>query len=144
MIIVLCLNASFILLDVTGVANIMGVSIGLDQTPFSAYATSAQSVETTPNNLGFSEVATIKLASILSGFWNIGFALPKVLVTIAAYVGLVNRSFEVLAVYLLLTMSSLMYLIVWAPFNALVFLSLAGSLGFGLYLLYRRLGSTTQ
>ena len=82
MIIVLCLNASFILLDVTGVANIMGVSIGLDQTPFSAYATSAQSVETTPNNLGFSEVATIKLASILSGFWNIGFALPKVLVTI--------------------------------------------------------------
>ena len=61
---------------------------------------------------------------------------------IAAYVGLVNRSFQVLAVYILLTMSSLLYLIVWAPFNALVFLSLAGSLGFGLYLLYRRLGST--
>lgn len=61
---------------------------------------------------------------------------------ISAYVGLVNRNLEVLAVYIILTMSSMLYLIVWAPFNALVFLTLSGSLGFGLYLLYRRLGST--
>tara|TARA_R110002020_G_C16027850_1_gene752599 strand:+ start:125 stop:460 length:336 start_codon:yes stop_codon:yes gene_type:complete len=61
---------------------------------------------------------------------------------LACYVGLVNRSFEVLAIYIILTFSIFMYVVVWAPFNALVFLSLAGSLGFGLYLLYRRLGST--
>tara|TARA_B100000029_G_scaffold254412_1_gene251215 strand:+ start:572 stop:904 length:333 start_codon:yes stop_codon:yes gene_type:complete len=60
---------------------------------------------------------------------------------ISAYVGLVNRSLSVLAIYLVLTFSSLLYLIVWAPFNALIFLTLAGALGFGLFLLYRRIGS---
>ena len=82
MIILLCLNASFILLDATGVSTIIGVNIGLDQNAFAQFAQNAQSIETTPNNLGFSEVATIKLAQILSGFWNLGFALPKVLVSI--------------------------------------------------------------
>lgn len=82
MILVLCLNASFILVDATGIAGMIGVSTGLDQTPFEAFATSAQSLETTPNNMGFAEVATIKLAKALAGFWNLGFALPFVLISI--------------------------------------------------------------
>ena len=82
MIIVLCLNASFILLDATGITGVLGVSIGLDQTPFSVFTANAQSITTTPNNLGFAEVASIRLAQILAGFWNLGFALPKVLISI--------------------------------------------------------------
>jgi len=61
---------------------------------------------------------------------------------LAAYVGLVNRNISVLAIYLVLSMSSLFYLVVWAPFSILLFLAVSGSLGFGLFLLYKRLGST--
>lgn len=81
MIIVLCLNASLILLDSTGVSVILGVETNLSQTPFSQFAVDAQSVETTPNNLSWGEVATIKLTNTLSGFWNLGFALPKILLS---------------------------------------------------------------
>jgi|TARA_R100000963_G_C4628313_1_gene93997 hypothetical protein len=82
MILVLCLNAAFILVDTTGIAGMIGVSTGLDQNVFAQFATNAQNLETTPNNMQWAEVATIKLASSLSTFFNLGFALPFVLISI--------------------------------------------------------------
>jgi len=88
MILTLCLNSSFILLDASGFTELIGVNIGLDQNIFAKFAENAQSTTTTPNNLGFSEMATIRLAQTISGMFNLGFALPNVLISLGVPKGI--------------------------------------------------------
>lgn len=83
--------------------------------------------------------------SVSGGVANGNGAAMMVLLGAAIYISVVNRSMYVLAAYLLICMSVMAAFITYAQFNTMLFLVISGCLGWGLFLVYRRLaGDSTD
>tara|TARA_R110000824_G_scaffold345524_2_gene532191 strand:- start:1590 stop:1952 length:363 start_codon:yes stop_codon:yes gene_type:complete len=78
--------------------------------------------------------------SVSGGVANGNGAAMIVLLSLAIYIGVVNRSFYMLSAYLLICISVMAAFITYAQFNVFLFLVISGCLGWGLFLVYRRLG----